>query len=159
MTRKSEALLRFWRYRAETGKLPGRASRGCAESNATLKQASCGVILGARPSAVPGRLTAFGGLGSFRKKGMLNFQTSKLPDFPFPVFPCCGAAFPIRRGRPKALRRHGTAGETQFQPDATWLRQMRIAHPPPVSQNRRGSATITPHGSAYLCPAMIEGLF
>ena len=58
----------------------------------------------------------------------------------FPVFPCCGAAFPIRRGRPKALRRHGAAGETQFQSAATGLRQMRIAHPPPVFQLRRGSA-------------------
>ena len=52
----------------------------------------------------------------------------------FPVFPCCEAAFPIRRGRPKALRSHGAADETKFQSDATGLRQMRTAHPPAVSQ-------------------------
>ncbi len=70
----------------------------------------------------------------------------------FPVFPCCGAAFPIRRGRPKALRRHGTAGETQFQPDETWLRQVRIAHPPPVSQIRRGSAQTREEARFYAPP-------
>ena len=42
-----------WRYRAEAGKLPGRASRGCAVSLATLKRASCGVIPGARPWPSP----------------------------------------------------------------------------------------------------------
>ena len=56
------------RYRAEAGKLPGRASRGCVVADATLKRASCGVIPVARPSAAPSRLeTAFGGLGNFRK--------------------------------------------------------------------------------------------
>ena len=38
------------------GNCRGRASRDRDEPDATLKQASCGVILGARPSAVPGRL-------------------------------------------------------------------------------------------------------
>ena len=48
----------------------------------------------------------------------------------FPVFLRCEAAFQIRRGRPKALRWHAPAGETQFQPDETWQRRMRTAHSP-----------------------------
>ena len=125
MTRKSEALLRFWRYRAETGKLPGRASRGCAVPSATLKQASCVVGPVARPSAAPADWeTAFGGwelLGKPTTSLTANLtlqghviisKVSKGREAAFPIWrgghrPC--ADWPLRAKRSFAPVRFGRA--------------------------------------------------
>ena len=99
------------RYRAEAGKLPGRASRGCAVADATLKQASCGVIPVARPSAAPGRL------GNRLRRSRKFLEAQEVDNFP--SFPMLRSSFSNPAGRPEALRSHAAAGETQFQPDVT----------------------------------------
>ena len=108
-------------------------------------------VAAARPLAVPGRL---GNRLQRIGKSLEGFARSTLATnnstltTTFPVFPCCEAAFPIRRRRPKALRDPVAAGETQFQSADTGARQMRIAHPPTVSKFRRGSAP-APHNSVH----------
>jgi hypothetical protein len=108
--RRGSAPTEGWRYRAEAGKLPGRASRGCAVSLATLKQASCGVVPGARPLAVPGRF----GSPPFRRDGkfwkdprMFDAGAEGLPSSNFPWdfrVPRSGLPRPARSGNPKGWR-------------------------------------------------------
>ena len=108
-------------------------------------------VAAARPLVVPDRL---GNRLRRIRKSSKGFARSTLATnnstltTTFPVFPCCEAAFPIRRRRPKALRDPIAAGETQFQSADTGARQMRIAHPPTVSKFRRGSAP-APHNSVH----------
>ena len=110
------------RYRAEAGKLPGRASRGRVVADATLKRASCGVIPIARPSAAPGRL------GNRLRRSRKFLEVQEVDNFP--SFPMLRSSFPYPAGRPEALRSHAAAGETQFQPDDAWRRKRREAHLP-----------------------------
>ena len=109
-----------WRYRAEAGKRPGRASRVCAVADATFKQASCVVGLGARPlAAPPDWKTAFGGLENLWKP--YTSPNHRLAAT-FPAFPCCEAAFPIRRGKAEGLAQSWDGGR-----NAVSVRRARTA--------------------------------
>ena len=131
MTRKSEALLRFWRYRAETGKLPGRASRGCAVPSATLKQASCVVGPDARPSTAPADWeTAFGGWEILESRLSLELQLIIARyDGSFQSFPMPRSGFSNLAGEAVGLRGLAATSETKFRAGAVRPRQMRVAHP------------------------------
>ena len=119
------------RYRAEAGKLPGHASRGCAVADATLKQSSCGVILVARPTAAPGR----SGNRLWRSWKFLEVHEAGN----FPSFPMLRSSFPNPAGRrPCAVMRQ--RAKRSFSPTIHGGARGAKRISPPVSNIRRGSA-------------------
>ena len=139
------------------GNCRGRASRVRAVYTATMKRASCGVSPVARPSAAPADWkTASGGLGTIRKSWRLVVDpgfdlhlwicpevgqqpqaaagnAQAVENLIFPVFPCCEAAFPIRRGEGEGLARSRGGGRNAVSDRRYRTSQDAHAHPPPVS--------------------------
>ncbi len=110
------------RYRAEAGKLPGRASRGCVVADATLKRASCGVIPVARPSAAPGRL------GNRLRRSRKFLEVQEVDNFP--SFPMLRSSFPNPEGEAEGLARTWDGGRNAVSVRRDMAAQDARAHLP-----------------------------